>query len=878
MKQHSSYQGIHTKEISFPLGGIGSGCIGLAGNGRLIDWEIFNRPNKRSFNGFSHIAVKAESQGRVVDCRVLQGDLQPGYVGQPVRGGWHHSGYGFGPDSNTMAGMPHFRDCVFVGEFPIARVDFADERFPGEVSLTAFNPFIPLNDHDSSLPAAFFEIEVKNPAPEAMDYSVCFSVSNPLATERIENTFVREGHLSQIKLTSSQFDETDTDFGDLTLATDCSEVSFQEYWYRGSWCDNLEVFWNDISAPGPLKNRQYSVDERPSERYRDTASLAAHFSLNPGETKRVRFALAWNYPNVSNTWNPPASNVPNHWKNYYATVFQDSSNTARYALENWSRLLEKTTAFKDALFSSSMPDVVVEAISANLSVLKSPVCLRLTDGSFYAFEGAMEDVGACEGSCSHVWNYAYALPFLFPKLERSMRDLDFRFNQREDGRMQFRLQLPLGREPQDFRACVDGQFGGVLKCYREWKICGDDAWLRSVWPHLKKCITYAWAETNEDRWDADRDGVLEGRQHHTLDMELFGPNSWMNGFYLAALKAAAEIATYLCETETAQEFHELFRRGKKWTDKNLFNGQYYVQKTDLNDQRLLEPYVDGTSIFGDDIMTAYWNSEAGEIKYQVGEGCAIDQVCAQWHANLIGLGEVFDTEQTRIALKSLYTNNYIRNLRDVANTWRIFSLNDEGGMVVCSWPEGQRRPKVPLTYSTETQSGYEYQVAAQLLQNGFWEEAETVVRSIRNRYDGEKRNPWSEIECGSNYARSMASYSLLLAYSGFRFDSGRKLLGFNPVECKGAEFRSFWCLNSAWGNIVKSDQGVRLDVLWGSLPLKCLQLPFLAGQAVVLRHNGHRIQVVNSEGALFFEERLVKSGDDFFVETIAAGIPSGLVP
>jgi hypothetical protein len=75
------YKGAKTKEISFPLGGIGSGCVGLAGNGRLIDWEIFNRPNKGSVNGFSHIAVKAERDGRVLDCRGLQGDLLAPYTG-----------------------------------------------------------------------------------------------------------------------------------------------------------------------------------------------------------------------------------------------------------------------------------------------------------------------------------------------------------------------------------------------------------------------------------------------------------------------------------------------------------------------------------------------------------------------------------------------------------------------------------------------------------------------------------------------------------------------------------------------------------------------------------------------------------------------------
>ncbi len=62
-----TYTGNRTQEISFPLGGIGTGSIGLAGNARLIDWEIANLPNKGSVNGFSHFAIKAEHDGKIVD-------------------------------------------------------------------------------------------------------------------------------------------------------------------------------------------------------------------------------------------------------------------------------------------------------------------------------------------------------------------------------------------------------------------------------------------------------------------------------------------------------------------------------------------------------------------------------------------------------------------------------------------------------------------------------------------------------------------------------------------------------------------------------------------------------------------------------------------
>ena len=105
--------------------------------------------------------------------------------------------------------------------------------------------------------------------------------------------------------------------------------------------------------------------------------------------------------------------------------------------------------------------------------------------------------------------------------------------------LSFRLSLPLGTHYTTERPCADGQFGGILKLYRDWKLSGDLDWLRRLWPAATRSLEYAWSPDNPDRWDPDQTGVLWGRQHHTLDMELFGPNSWLTGFYLGALKAGA---------------------------------------------------------------------------------------------------------------------------------------------------------------------------------------------------------------------------------------------------------------------------------------------------------------------------------------------------
>jgi uncharacterized protein (DUF608 family) len=816
-----TYKGRKTAQISFPLGGIGTGCIGLGGNGRLLDWEIYNRPNKGSFNGFSHFAIKAEAGGRVLDARVLNGDLPPPYSGQFGLGDF--GSFGFGEPRQTTAGMPHFRSTEFDGRFPIACVRFVDPSFPGRVRMTALNPFIPGNEQDSGIPAALFEFEVRNTGAGPITYTLAGTLANPLPAPNV-HTVAAQGRAVTLGTTGLAAD--DPGYGDLTLATDASDWAVQSYWYRGGWNDNLEVYWRDFTEPGLPKDRTYAADEVGRDNH---ATLAARITVPPGKAGKVRFVISWSFPNCTNYWNAACGDacatagLPRTWRNWYATVWPTSRESARYALADWKRLVAETRKFRDALFGSTLPDAALDAVSANLSILKSPTVMRLEDGTFYGFEGCHPGSGCCEGSCTHVWNYAQALPFLFPGLERSMREADYRHNLKPSGAMPFRIQLPLGVEPSGFRPCADGQFGGVMKTYRDWRICGDTEWLRRLWPAVKASIEFAWSPENPDRWDPDKTGVLWGRQHHTLDMELFGPNAWLTGFYLGALRAGAEMADALGDPATAADYRALANRGRAWIDANVFNGSYYGQRVDLADRATLEA-------FG---ALEYWSEEHGEIKYQVGDGCGIDQVLAQWHADLYGLDDLLDPNHVRSALASLYAHNFKDPIRNHYNPWRLFCLNDEAGLVMCDWPEGARKPRIPLTYAQETMHGFEYAAAGLMISRGLVAEGERVVEAVRARYDGEARNPWNEIECGSNYARSMASYGLLLTYSGFTFDARRRALGFAPKRWVNGRFRCFWSVDGAWGEIEATPTSCLLRVLSGALKLKSLGIWFDATTARV---------------------------------------------
>lgn len=796
-------QGTALREISFPLGGIGSGCIGLAGNGELIEFEIFNRPNKGSRMPYAHLAVRCFDGETLRDARALVSDAQKdynGYIGQPA---------------STMNGFPHFQKSTFLGEYPVAELTFSDDHFPGDVRLTAFNPYIPLDSDNSSIPAAFFEVEFHNPTDQPLRYEAALSVPNPF---RSVNRALDKGVM---------LCDADKEENNLTIMTDAEEAFVTDYWYRGwrnnFYRDNIRTYWQDFAAGKDFVCRGYTEAGD-----KDHATVSGRVSLAAGERKTVRLVLTWNIPDNYNYWSPYRDEAGNDitWKNYYTTLFKDSRDSAIYALAHWDDLFLKTQTFRKVLYSSTMDDSFKEAIGSALSVLKSPTVTRLTDGSLYGFEGSSGTWGDCEGLCQHVWNYAYVCCYLFPDLERSIRNNEFTYGVYEHGATGFRLPLPFDRGgyvnffegPEvPYHACVDGQMGCVFKTYREWKLSGDDAWLRRWWPTVKAVLSYAWNPNNRDGWDKDADGVLEGCQHNTLDSELFGPSGWLQGFYLAGLAAGVEMAAYLGDEEARAEYARLFASGYQFTKDILFNGEWFVQQVDLKDRAKTEQYrTTGVA----------WNEEYGEIINQFGEGCMVDQLCAEWHARLCGFPSVFDPAQAEKAAMSIYKYNLMHSVRDLCNPWRLFAAPDEGGTVLLTYPNGVARPALPAPYGEEFFSGMEYALAGVLVSFGHEAEAVDIMRTARARYTGERRNPWNDVECGHNYVRSMAAFSLLPLTSGFVADLTKHHMTFDPKSAV-RPFRTMWSVGTGWGTFVIADGQAELHVCGGYVELQSLKLPFV---------------------------------------------------
>ena len=597
--QRFVYSGARRQYVAFPLGGLGTGSISLTGSGRLIDWSIRNRPAIHQHNGYSHFAIKAERDGELLDARVLNGPYEGVPTGSPSARKF--DGFGFGANRDSMTGVPHFDDATFVGRFPVAEVEFHRENFPGRVRMTAFSPFIPHNDRDLSMPAALFSFQVENDTDAAIDYTIAGTLGNCGCDSGV-HTFSRSGNLSALHFTSVDDARRDWDRGDLAITTEGDGVEHVDYHVRGQWFDSLGLYWREFARPGHLRERRYETPRATRNMFQqpEHGTLARRIRVPAGETRQVRFAITWNYPLGAIYWfNRQQPGDPEYvgelptWRNYYATQWADSLASGADALGRWNELEGATFAFRDSFFGASTPAEIIDAVSGTLGVLRSATIIRLEGGELWGWEGQHIREGSCEGSCTHVWNYQQALAYLFPSLERTLRETEFSYNQLPSGGLTFRQRLPLGSGFDIIGPCADGHFGAVIKAYREWKNCGDDAWLRRYWPNIRRAVEYAWSPDNPDRWDPDQTGVLSGRQHHTLDMELFGPNSWLTSMYLAALKAASIMAAAVGEGEFAERCATLAKKGGAFVDANLFNGDYFQQKLEIEDRSVLEPFDQG---------------------------------------------------------------------------------------------------------------------------------------------------------------------------------------------------------------------------------------------------------------------------------------------
>ncbi len=805
---NSFYTGENLNHVAFPLGGIGAGMVCLEGTGCLSHLSVRHRPDLDNEPlTFAAITIKGEKN----IARVIEGPVPEWKIFCKPESGNGHGG--------TTYGLPRFESASFLARFPFATVSLEDPDIPLETRVTGWSPFIPGDEDHSSLPVGALEYTFTNNTSQPVEALFSFNTVNFMRIYipsewgsyapgdqiiDMDNGFVlhQEGTTANPHYT-----------GDFAIFTTTDDVTVDHYWFRGGWWDPITITWKNIEDMNPRSTP-------PQNGHAPGASLYIPFELQAGEEITIPVLLAWYVPesNLSRGSRPeteksstdtgfyPATYIP-----WYASRFNNINEVANYWLTGYNNLKENSVLFRDAFHSMDLPAAVLEAVAANLTILKSPTVLRQHDGRLWCWEGCHDNLGSCHGSCTHVWNYAQAIPHLFPKLERSLRNTEFLVSQNEEGHQTFRSNLPISPTTHNFYAAADGQLGGIMKIYRDWRISGDQAWLEKLWPSVKSSINYCI-----NTWDPKHKGVLEEPHHNTYDIEFWGPDGMCTSFYLGALNAFINMGTELGEDITF--YQELFDTGKNFLEDSLFNGEYFYQIVKTTGLEAPDP-VKASRIS----MGGEYSSEALEIlqeegpKYQYGNGCISDGVLGIWLARMCGLENFIDSAKVQSHLRSVYRHNMKHDLSDHVNPQRPgYAMDTDGGLLLCTWPNGDQ-PSLPFVYSNEVWTGIEYQVASHLMMMGLVEEGLNIVRTCRKRYDGRIRNPFDEYECGHWYARALSSYGLLHGLTGIRYDAVENIL---YIDSKiGDTFTSFLATETGFGNTGLKNGEPFIEVKYGNIQI-----------------------------------------------------------
>jgi len=525
-------------------------------------------------------------------------------------------------------------------------------------------------------------------------------------------------------------------------------------------------------------------------------AIEAPVRLAPGEQRIVHFVMGWSYPHVERF---------RRRGNLYYRWFRTGQQAADYALQHLPQLWGWTQLYHQTMYQSNLPPLMLDAITSQAVILRSPTCFWSDNGYFAGYEGSY---ACCPLNCTHVWNYAQTHARLFPEIGRNMRESDLLVYLHPDGETSH-------RQHWQHEAFIDGQCATICAAYREHLTAPDNAFLKKIWSRAKLATEWLIRKI-----DSDEDGVPSGIQWNTYDCAVSGATTFIGSQYLCALAAAEQMALRMGDQSAAQRYRRIRLAGSRNQHAQLWNGEYYIQKP-------------GTPAAHD------YNT-----------GCHSDQLLGQWWAHQLGLGYLYPREAVRRALQSIYRYNFRYNMIGHLQFPRRYLLDNEAGLLMCTWPRGGR-PDPFIVYADEVWTGIEYAVAGLMLWEGMVEEAVHLVNTTRSRYDGRRRdgvnsgpggNPFNELECGKFYARAMSSFGLLLAAQGLILDTPSGVLGFAP-RWQPQDHRSFFITGTGWGLFAQkrtqNEQREEIDLRYGSLRLR--EMVFQVPQGVTLRSTSVRI-------------------------------------
>lgn len=790
-----TYQGEYLTGLDFPIGALGGSLIRMNGKAERQWWQIFNNFEERAGSGIvpnSFFALRTKSKNATV-VKALQ--------------------------TSSIGSFQAMDSLSFQGEFPFGWYIFADDELPVDVTLEAYNPLIPMDVKNSAIPCGIFSVKVKNSSVDKVKINLLATQQNAVGFTGYDtiagpNNRQCSGYGQNKNAIGIGVDKTSLQMtgstGSMQLSAYAGEVS-----YSASWKD-LTTLYKDFADDGKITGEKSASS--PEAELTVDGALATGFSLQPGEEKTITFVLSWYFPKGS------FGAFERSWPDWtflkagsmYENWWTDAHDVDQYIEENFNYIESNTRLYHETMYSSTIPRYALDRITSNLCVLKSPTVFWTKAGYFGIWESTSNDE-VWGGNCKHVGHYAQGHARAFPEIGRVLRKQDLHSITREG-------LLP-ARDGGNVDA-MDGHYGSILGVYREHLLSDNDEFLFTCWPHVKKAIDYAIT-----RFDEDKDGMMKGGHHNTLDCNVSGTSPWIGTMYMAALKASEQMATIVGDQESAANYRTIWTAGIKNQNEQLWDDKlgHYKEKSEFLEGKRMQVMTDATSI---------------------------DMLLGQWWANQLNLGQLYPVDRTIQSLAKIYENNtYTDTGSGYKATFRDFLGTGDTGWFMNTFPGDP--PENSIYYYHEVMSGFEYAAAATMLQYGMLKEGLHMIRSIAARYDGRFRgegevhlasnscvfgtgSPFGEDECGDFYTRAMSSWSVLLALQGFIYNGPKQTIGFKPTW-QPEDHASFFTTSKAWGLFTQSRnqslQTAEIEVKFGTALIKNVVL------ATADKKTGRNIQV-----------------------------------
>jgi uncharacterized protein (DUF608 family) len=589
-----------------PLGGIGAGKFEILPSGL---WNGFTLQNNWSkpFRGTEeypgilgyHLGVLAES----ADSN-SSGANKKAYLLQTA----------------PVLKCPILKSIRYEAVFPKATLYYEEPDLGLDLSLEVFSPWIPGDLKNSSLPAAFFSLRTRNRSKIPLRVSFIFIGRNICGQWCVgrQNRIVDEKKTLHLEFLNNDPSPRDTRQGALrfSFVKDDWQTSYMESWNAVTQnfsfnAQNISLLgWDHFTQSGKLPNTKPNFVAQ-GENQELCGAIAATQTLLPRAEKKLLFTACWYFPK-------------HPLGHRYETWFKEAAQVSGYALPRRDFFAKKIKTLERIVYSMPFPRWFGEALLANLSPFYASTWY-VRDGRFAFFEAPV--ICPLMGTLDVGFYGSIPLAYFFPELELSQIS-QFARAQRVDGYIPHDLgknRMDMPSNGTTFHLWKDLNPKFILMVYRDFLWSGDRAFLKKIYPAVKKALLWTLSTDHDGNGLPDNEGADQ-----TFDLwEFYGTSAYTSGIFLAALLACVRMGEILGDTPFAKECRERFRKGSWSFENELWNGSFF------------------------------------------GETCALSQLNGQWYADLLGLGDIVEERKIKKALTFILKHNSRQSRFGLVNSVRL---------------------------------------------------------------------------------------------------------------------------------------------------------------------------------------------------------------